>query len=314
MFRPFFSASLALFLSLAGLARSQSQPSDWRIRHRVTELPVKAESYQRRPIPVYRFGEGQAEIVFLFGVFHGDERQGVYMLEQLMQELATKPQYYSQKTIFCVPLVNPDGYQAHTRTNARKVDLNRNFPTRDYKSQLHAGTRYYAGEKALSEPESRLVHALIQPYLKGDKKKLKILSIHGPLAVVNYDGPGQGLAKTLAAQSKLPVSGSIGYATPGSFGTFYGKEQGIPVITFETGYESPEKAWARYRKALLAFLQYPNPNLEPTPLPSQRPSPSPSGVATAMPSQPPLASPSAHPTGSPSPNAEEPPPPKASGG
>lgn len=295
------SAGLALVLSLAGPALAQKGPSP----HQLLELPSKAESHQKRAIPVYRFGQGSAETIFLFAAFHGDERQGVYMLEQLMKELAAKPQYYANKTIFCVPLVNPDGYQANSRTNGRKVDLNRNFPTRDYKPNLNAGTRYYAGAQALSEPESRLVYELIKPYLNGDKKNLKILSIHGPLAVVNYDGPALDLAKALSAQSKLPISGSIGYATPGSFGTFYGKEHGIPVITFETGYESPEKAWARYRTTLLALLQYPNPQLEPSALPSEAPSPLPSPLPSKppspVPSQAPFptASPTVGPTASP---------------
>ena len=275
------SAGLALVLSLAGPALAQKGPSP----HPLLELPSKAESHQKRAIPVYRFGQGSAETIFLFAAFHGDERQGVYMLEQLMKELTAKPQYYANKTIFCVPLVNPDGYQANSRTNGRKVDLNRNFPTRDYKPNLNAGTRYYAGAQALSEPESRLVYELIKPYLNGNKKNLKILSIHGPLAVVNYDGPALALAKVLSAQSKLPISSSIGYATPGSFGTFYGKEHGIPVITFETGYESPEKAWARYRTTLLALLQYPNPQLEPPALPSATPIPS------LAPSEPPPSTP-----------------------
>jgi len=278
------SAGLALVLSLAGPALAQNGPHP----HQLSELPVKAESHQKRPIPVYRFGQGSAETIFLFATFHGDERQGVYMLEQLMKELAAKPQYYVNKTIFCVPLVNPDGYQANSRTNGHKVDLNRNFPTRDYKPNLNVGTRYYAGAQALSEPESRLVFELIKPYLSGDKKNLKILSIHGPLAVVNYDGPALALAKALAAQSKLPISGSIGYATPGSFGTFYGKEHGIPVITFETGYESPEKAWARYRTTLLALLQYPNPQLEPPALPSPLPSSPPKPIPTTNPAISPL--------------------------
>jgi murein peptide amidase A len=273
---------LMVALNLLGPATAQATPtSDYRVSNQI-------QSNQKQTIPVYRFGQGTAQTIFLFATFHGDEPQGAYMLEQLMQELANKPQYYANKTIFCVPVVNPDGYRSQSRTNSRKVDLNRNFPTRDYKAQQNKGTRYYAGAKALSEPESRLVYELIQPYLKDrDKKTIKILSIHGPLAVVNYDGPASDLAKVLSAQSKLPVTSSIGYATPGSFGTYYGKEQGIPVITFETGYESPENAWKKYRSSLLALLQYPEQELEPqslaTPAPLPTAIPTPTATPTAKP-------------------------------
>ena len=51
--------------------------------------------------------------------------------------------------------VSPDGLAALTRTNARGVDVNRNFDTRNRKP----GRRH--GPRALSEPETRFVAELI---------------------------------------------------------------------------------------------------------------------------------------------------------
>ncbi len=39
--------------------------------------------------------------------------------------------------IVVVRCVNPDGLAHHTRGNARRVDLNRNLPTRDWRSRLY---------------------------------------------------------------------------------------------------------------------------------------------------------------------------------
>ena len=58
-----------------------------------------------------------------------------------------------------IPCVNPDGYDANTRTNANGVDINRNY---NYNWTLHdEGTQNYGGPSAASEPETQAVQAWI---------------------------------------------------------------------------------------------------------------------------------------------------------
>lgn len=255
-------------------------------------------SVEGRAIPIYRYGSGTDEYVFLFGVFHGDEPQGAYMLKELMGVLEQNPSYYTKKSIFVVPVLNPDGLQRQTRVNAHSVDLNRNFPTKDFKANLNKGTRYNGGPQPLSEPESKLVYDLLQPYLNETSDKIKILSIHAPLSVNNYDGPAKLLAERMQAYNGYPADGDIGYSTPGSFGTYYGKERGIRVITLETSKESPQAAWQRHQKALLAMLQYPDTNLTPVlPLPTPLPTPVSTPAPTATPE--PTSTPTPEPTATP---------------
>ena len=62
-----------------------------------------------------------------------------------------------------------------------------------------------------------------------------ILSLHAPYKVVNYDG-GKSYYEVVEKISKImnyPVEPSIGYPTPGSFGTWAGIEKGILTITLE---------------------------------------------------------------------------------
>ena len=58
-----------------------------------------------------------------------------------------------------IPCVNPDGYDANTRTNANGVDINRNY---NYNWTLHdEGEQNYSGPSAASEPETQAVQSWI---------------------------------------------------------------------------------------------------------------------------------------------------------
>ena len=79
-----------------------------------------------------------------------------------------------------------------TRTNSHGVDLNRNFPTKDFdelalklwKSKFKSESRRYPGEKGGSEPETQFQEWLIEEF-----KPDKILTVHSPLNFYDYDGP-----------------------------------------------------------------------------------------------------------------------------
>ena len=68
--------------------------------------------------------------------------------------------------IHYVVMANPDGVEisqksyARWKSNARGVDLNRNFPTKKFVSGGTKGAEGYSGKKALSEPESRAIAVL----------------------------------------------------------------------------------------------------------------------------------------------------------
>ena len=65
--------------------------------------------------------------ILVIGVFHGDEKDGEYLINRyLSQKNETK------NRLLFIPCLNPDGKKADTRTNANGVDLNRNFPTKNW--------------------------------------------------------------------------------------------------------------------------------------------------------------------------------------
>ena len=158
----------------------------------------------------------------VIGVFHGDEPIGKYILEKYLD-------FGKNEKLLIVPCLNPDGMDLKTRQNANNVDLNRNFPTKNW-TKTSVGEDYYGGETPESEIETRFITRIIEEYAPK-----KIVTIHTPYKIVNYDGDEKAkeLAESIAKVLKYDVEGDIGYPTPGSFGTYYGKERNIPVITIE---------------------------------------------------------------------------------
>lgn len=173
----------------------------------------------------------------IIGVFHGDEPQGKYLIEKYLS-LPPSMGRVRERGLLFIPCLNPDGLQNGTRINANGVDLNRNFPTKNWGNDTSgAGSNpkdYYAGESAGSEIETQFVIDIIEKY-----QPKMILTLHAPYKIVNYDGPAQDIAQKISDIIGYPVEESIGYPTPGSFGTYYGVERNIPTITLELDEKIP---------------------------------------------------------------------------
>ena len=160
--------------------------------------------------------EGKALVI---GVVHGDEPQGEEFIYKYIKETPDTKMLY-------IPCLNPDGKDLNTRVNANGVDLNRNFPTNNW--ELSPKDKYYGGMAPASEFETKFLINIVERY-----KPSLILTIHTPYKVVNYDGDAKDISKKISAITGYPVEESIGYPTPGSFGTWAGVERKIPTITLE---------------------------------------------------------------------------------
>ena len=186
-------------------------------------------------------GNKEYKKILVIGVFHGDEPQGEFLIEEYLK-------IHSNSRLLFIPCLNPDGLELKQRTNANGVDLNRNFPTKNWQSGEK--NEFFGGENPASEIETKFLVEVIKEY----EPKL-ILTLHAPFKIVNYDGPAKDISEKIGKIISYPVEASIGYPTPGSFGTYCGVERFIPTITLELDEKCPIQELIKPVNKIFEFLE-----------------------------------------------------------
>lgn len=140
MTRVVLRASVAL-AAMAGLLATAAPA--------MAEQRVIGHSVDGRPIIARHLGAVDAPVqLVVLGQMHGNEEGGRSVVERLRRSAVP-----AGVGLWLVTSMNPDGHRADTRTNARRVDLNRNFPV-EWRNQ-RKGTDQWSGPRRASEPETR---------------------------------------------------------------------------------------------------------------------------------------------------------------
>jgi len=190
--------------------------------------------------------------VLLFAGIHGDEPESTATLSWALRHLASPPPHCA-----VVLAANPDGLLRGTRANANGVDLNRNWPAGNWSpapvchrvfSEDPRDIELSTGSVAASEPETRALMGLVE-----ELAPHTVVAVHAPLACVE-DPHDTALGRWLAERSELPLVGSVGYETPGSFGS-WAPERGRRVITYELPVDSLERHLRKLAPVFLELMQ-----------------------------------------------------------
>ena len=220
-------------------------PEKKRLPARYVQL---GKSVKGSPIMAAIYGSGKKRVI-VFGGIHGNEQDSSIVAKALMGSLGQEPAF-EDLTIIVVPDANPDGLLANTRVNANGVDINRNFPSTSWKSEWWDENQF-PGMMPASEPETRAVLNLLQA-----SPPDYIITLHAALGCVNWDGPGESLARVIAGVNRYPLCGYLGYETPGSLGTLMGVDKKLPVVTIELRSSRPSELVQENLPALRAVLAY----------------------------------------------------------
>ncbi len=221
------------------------------------------------PLMFVHFGNNARNCILFLGCVHGDELPTVYFMFKLAQYVKDNPALFKDKCIVIAPLLNPDGFlsESPTRVNANGVDINRNFPTRDWQEnairqwilKTKRNKRYYPGAKPSSEQETLFQIALIKKF-----KPQKILSAHSPLNFYDYDGPSSDLnsfehwMEQVCKEVDHPLKKFKYY--PGSLGNYAGHERNIFTLTLEmpsSDYKRGSEYFQKFQPSILKFIDLP---------------------------------------------------------
>ena len=204
------------------------------------------------PLEVWR-PRGACQVLVFAGI-HGEEPETTYALSRALRQLPELPEHAA-----VVLAANPDGLIRGTRGNARGVDLNRNFPARNWApaAVTHRSTLedpsdvlLSPGDAPGSEPEVRALLALI-----AELKPRAVVALHAPLACID-DAHDTALGRRLAVRTGMPLVRDVGYPTPGSFGS-WGTDHGVPVVTYEFPLAATEVLMRDHVPVLVDLLQHP---------------------------------------------------------
>ncbi|MBF0300424.1 MAG: succinylglutamate desuccinylase/aspartoacylase family protein [Oligoflexia bacterium] len=163
--------------------------------------------------------------LYLLAGVHGDEVEGVYILQQIIDWIELLETI--NIPLIIIPILNLDGYCAGTRINAHGVDLNRNLSTSDWTAD-YTEEQFNPGTKPLSEPENEALVKLFEQFPPNF-----MISFHSWRPLLNYNGECKDMAEFISTFNKYPVADNVGYSTPGSLGIYLPEKYNVPVITFE---------------------------------------------------------------------------------
>ena len=171
-------------------------------------------SFGGRPIEVYKFGAGEKEYLIVAGIHGGYEGNTIALANELITYINENPGAIpTDVTLYIIRNMNPDGEARDDgvdgRVNNNGVDLNRNFPTKNWTPDWDRdGCWIYrpttGGAYAGSEPETRTVMSFIQAH-----KLEAVISYHSAaLGVfpggVPWTADSKRLAKQLAKATDYP--------------------------------------------------------------------------------------------------------------
>ncbi len=246
---------------------------------------VRKTSKKKYPLVWTIYGDEQSinlkniNTTIILCTVHGDEITPAKFCYDIIAELdklkVKDNNFFDNKIVVVAPIVNPEGFfkKNPTRVNGNGIDLNRNFPTADFKkdaiflwkNRYRKDPRRFPGKYAMSEQEVIFQVNLIKRY-----KPDKIVSVHAPLTMLDYDGPSswskgdvvgvkanQLLIQMSKRASRYKVKNYPFF--PGSLGNYAGNERHIPTYTLElpsSDYKKSDLYWKRFKSAIIYAISH----------------------------------------------------------
>ncbi len=175
-------------------------------------------SVQGRPIEVACIGSGDRSVLLVGGLHTGPEAHSVDLVLEVARLAWSSDLEVPAATRLCIlPVLNPDGLVSGNRTNARGVDLNRNWPALNWSADAYhpEGGAVSGGSGPLSEPETR---ALWNYVLQTRPDVVLVLHCCGAVVEANDSADAGALATAFAAGASMQhIAEWTAYPVTGQF-------------------------------------------------------------------------------------------------
>jgi len=217
------------------MSRMPGKFDEAKVKTLCNQVQVMDDCSSEKGIPIYHYdsmvnqGLAKGKKVLAISMIHGDELESGSVTRRWMERLSG----ISARNIWrVIPMANPDGWAEGKRTNANGIDLNRNFPSKDWEKNAipawkggkdHGDSRKFPGKFAGSEREVKCLAKHIEQFTPDF-----VVSVHTPYGLLDLDGPQD------IELPKIPFLSWKRLGTfPGSLGRYLWVDRQVPVMTVE---------------------------------------------------------------------------------
>lgn len=246
--------------------------------HLITNIPGSQErlglSAHGSAFPIYQHGVEKNEIIFLLAAVDGLDQPGSFLLERLNAEITNAPYLIDGKTVYIIPVLNPDA----------AADIRFGAPPNTKMMDVFNALKMKSGQplesliKNIHEPELKNFLGLLKPYLNSDTPlRILVLSSHhsglkfvapeAELMQITQDLhrhlPFSVLQANVSNKTVKPIISEDIFAS----NLYYGFN--IPVFSLGIPQQNGVQAWNQYRESLWSFILTDTPvRSKPEPVPT----------------------------------------------
>jgi protein MpaA len=185
----------------------------------------------------------------LIGSLHGNEPLAVTLIERLAEDARDHSDRWNGRTVLFVRTPNPDGMARGTRANSRGVDLNRNFPTRNFR----ANRQHRTGPRPGSEVETTAILRLL--YAFRPARVVHVKSTTDETGWVLYSHSCGTVVRKFSGPAGLRLQQLPPGAIPGSLESYVTDVLATEQITIAVpAATDADAAWQEYGDVLLTAV------------------------------------------------------------
>ncbi len=170
--------------------------------------------------------DGGTSRVMIVAGFRGTRNATTRLAESFARFASEQDLLKDRPTLLIVRDANPDGRANRTPTNARGVDVDRNFASSDWR-KIPVGAQWLSGRRPASEPETQWIAGLVEAW-----KPIRIIVLlgDGPQAWIRAVGSDPSWRDGVAALTDLPWVDAAMPLPSGSFASWAAVDLKIPTL------------------------------------------------------------------------------------